>query len=192
MTASPASLISPLWSFVVSASLAHLSPASSISSVTVALAGQACAELRDRGKPCRERPDTRRCDRIREGLAEISRHQHAVREGIGKSGLLGEVDVDMDWIVIARGAAIEREPVAGDRRKLLVDDTFADRRLSCTHDALSLRTTTVREASATCTPSWLVTAVSNTTSVIAPPFFSVTLARRGLNVRVSPITTGAY
>src|SRR5262245_59014055 len=80
----------------------------------------------------------------------------------------------------------------GDRRKLLVNDTIADRPThDRAHDATWLRTTIVRAASATCTPCWLITSVSTTSSVIAPPFLSVTLVTRGLNVSVSPTTIGA-
>ncbi|MBU2704300.1 hypothetical protein Ga0466249_005463, partial [Sporomusaceae bacterium BoRhaA] len=43
----------------------------------------------------------------------------------------------------------------GDRRKLLVDDDIADRGNAAAHDGLALRTTMVRETSATWTPFWL-------------------------------------
>jgi hypothetical protein len=52
-----------------------------------------------------------------------------MREDVRKAGSLGEVDVDMDRIVVARGAAIERQRMTRDRRECLVDDAFADRRM---------------------------------------------------------------
>lgn len=55
----------------------------------------------------------------------------------------------MDRVVVTGGAAIEREPVAGYPWKRLADDAIADRRLVSDHDGLALRTTTVREMSAT-------------------------------------------
>src|SRR5262249_52911669 len=156
-----------------------------------ALAGQPGAEPRDRGKARREGADARSRHHIGQCLAEIGHHQHPVREHVGKPGLLGKIQIDMDRVVIARGAAIECKAVPGDRRKLLVDDALAQLWLCRTHDGLGLRMTTVREVSATCTPCWLVTFVSTTTSVIAPPFLSVTDVTRGRNVSTSPTTTGA-
>jgi len=70
--------------------------------------------------------DSGRLNRIRQRLAEIGHHQHAVREHIRKSGLPGEIKIDMDRIVVAGGPAIKREAMTGDWRKRLVDDAFAD------------------------------------------------------------------
>ena len=111
----------------------------------------------------------RRRDRVGQRLAEAGHHEHAVREDIGISGGLGEIQIDMDRIVIARRAAIERELVTADRRELLVHDAVADRELtvqSLAHAATLFSTTTVREQSATWTPCWLVTVVSTTASVM--------------------------
>ena len=48
-----------------------------------------------------------------------------MREDVGKPGLLRKIDVDVDRVVIAGRTTIQRKPVAGDRRKLLVDETVA-------------------------------------------------------------------
>src|SRR5471030_3038161 len=49
--------------------------------------------------------------------AEEGHRQHAVREHVLETELLGEVEIDVDRIVVARAAAIERELVAADRRQ---------------------------------------------------------------------------
>src|SRR5262245_27349661 len=154
----------------------------------MSFAGQLCAKLGDRDKARREAAQARGRDGIGQRLPEIGHDQHAVRKHVGKSGLFRKIEIDMDRIVVAGGAAIKRQPVARDRRKLLVDDALAN---SWGHDGLGLRMTTVRDRAATWTPFWLVTLVPITTSVIAPPFFSDTPVTRGRKVRLSPTTTGA-
>src|ERR1043165_4855867 len=70
-----------------------------------ALAGQPRAKLCDCDKARRERADAWGRDRIGQGLAEIGHDQHAVREDIRESGLFCKIQIDMDRIVVARGAA---------------------------------------------------------------------------------------
>ena len=48
-------------------------------------------------------------------------------EDVGESRLLGEIDIDMDRIVIAGRATIERQRMTADGRKCLVNEAFADR-----------------------------------------------------------------
>src|SRR5262249_23491016 len=50
--------------------------------------------------------------------AKEGHRQHAVREHVLEPELLGEVDIDMDRVVVAGAAAIERELVAADRCQL--------------------------------------------------------------------------
>ena len=141
-----------------------------------------------------KRAQPRGRDRVGQCLAEAGHHEHAVREDIGISGGPGEIQIDVNRIVIPRRAAIERELVTADRREFLVHDAVADRELtvqSLAHAATLFSTTTVREQSATWTPCWLVTLVSTTASVMAPPFLSVMLAMRGSKRSVSPTMTGA-
>jgi hypothetical protein len=117
----------------------------------------------------------------------------AVGENIGISGGLGEIEIDMNGIVIARRAAIERQLVAADRREGLVDDAVADGELI----AFSLMrppcsgpppcgSSRRRGRRAGWSPL-----VSTKASVIAPPFLSVMPAMRGSKRRVSPTITGA-
>src|ERR1700684_811583 len=117
------------------------------------LAGQPGAELGDRGKARRERTDAGRRNRVGQRLAQIGHDQHAVAEHIGKTRRAGEIQIDMDRVVIARSAAIQCQSVPRDRRKRLVNDPFADGS-GCNrgHDGLPLRTTIVREMSATTIP----------------------------------------
>ena len=194
MTASPASLTSPFSSLVVSASFAQRSPLCSTSSVTWPSQVRRRTELGDGDEAGCKGAQPRGRDRVGQGLAEAGHHEHAVREDIGISGGLGEIQIDVNRIVIPRRAAIERELVTADRRELLVQDAVADRELtvqSLAHAATLFSTTTVREQSATWTPCWLVTLVSTTASVMAPPFLSVMLAMRGSKRSVSPTMTGA-
>ena len=150
--ASPASLTSPFSSLVVSVSFARLSPLSSISSVTCpSQVSRAPSWVIAAKRVENERMPGGR-NRVGQRLAEIGHDQHAVREDIGKAGRPGEVDVDMDRIVIARGAAIQRQRVARDRRKRLVNDALADRGMivvDFAHAASWFRTTMVRAVSAT-------------------------------------------
>src|SRR5882757_3979275 len=96
----------------------------------VTLAGQTCTKLGDRCKSCRKRTNTVRRNRIGQRLSEIAHHQHAVREHIRETRVLGEIDVDMHRIVVARCAAIKRQRMTCDRRKRLVNDAFANRRMA--------------------------------------------------------------
>src|SRR5262245_47647892 len=89
-----------------------------------ALAGQLGAELGDGDKARRQGADARGRHRIGQRLAEIGHDQHAVREDVGKSGLLRKIQINMDRVVITRRAAIEREAMPCDRGKLLVDDAL--------------------------------------------------------------------
>ena len=117
------------------------------------LAGQPGAELGDRGKARRKRTNAGRGNRVGQRLSQIGHHQHAVAEHIGKTCRAGEVQIDMYRVVIARGPAIQCQGVPRDRRKRLVNDAFADgSRCSRVHDGLPLRTTIVREMSATTMP----------------------------------------
>ena len=50
--------------------------------------------------------------------AEPGHAQHAVREHVGHAGAAREVDVDVDRVVVARGAGEQRERGAVDRRQL--------------------------------------------------------------------------
>jgi ABC-type spermidine/putrescine transport system permease subunit I len=71
----------------------------------------------------------------------ISHHQHAVSEDIVESGLFRKIQVNVNRIVVAGGAAVERELVPADRREALVNEPIADRRGFCglqIHDALSV------------------------------------------------------
>jgi hypothetical protein len=96
----------------------------------MALAGQARTELGDGDEAGCKAAQPRGRDRVGQCLAEAGHHEHAVREDIGISGGPGEIQIDVNRIVIPRRAAIERELVTADRREFLVHDAVADRELT--------------------------------------------------------------
>src|SRR5882757_1712449 len=139
--------------------------------------------------------------------AEEGHRQHAVGEDVLEAKLLGEVQVDMDRIVIARAAAIERELVTADRRQDQRLERVADLDLiefgsgylrSGSHDLLphflaasGWRTTVMPVPLATSLPAWSFIAVSWTTNHSAPPFLSYMSTTFCWQVTLSPTWTGA-
>src|SRR5262249_4511521 len=109
--------------------------------------------------------------------------QHAVGEHVLEAELLGEVEIDMDRVVIARAAAIERQLMAADRRQhdrlQLIAHLHLVELRRCNHGPLphflaasGLRTTVMLLALATGLPAWSFISVSDLTNYSAPPFLS--------------------
>ena len=68
----------------------------------------------DRQETCTERSDRRLRYPISENAAHVAHGQHAVRDHIVESGGAREVDIDVDGVVIARRAAINRQDLPGN------------------------------------------------------------------------------
>src|SRR5208337_3013830 len=92
-------------------------------------AGDRRAELGDGYKTGREGAQPIRRHGVGHGLAEQAHDQHAVGENVGEAGLLGEIAVDVDRVVIAGRPCVEGELGAGDGGKRLGDDRVANLRI---------------------------------------------------------------
>src|SRR6218665_191187 len=62
---------------------------------------------------------------VRDQPPDIGGREHAVRKHVVEAGAAGEVDVDVDRVVVARGAGIQRQRGAGDRGQLERGDAVA-------------------------------------------------------------------
>ncbi|MDT4871684.1 hypothetical protein FQZ97_1068260 [compost metagenome] len=113
---------------------------------------------------------------LREQPPEPRHAQHALRKHVGHAGLAREVGVDVDRVVVARGAREERERGAAHRRELQRGKFVADldgvvaeghRRFF-----LQWRQTMIVRSSATSSSRWLVAREVFTTNSSAPFFLS--------------------
>ena len=108
----PCSVSWPFWLVHLTSRSISFSPFSSRLPVTLPLRGDDVARPGDRGEARAEPADAIARRVAGDQPAEEAHRQHAVGEHVLEAELLGEVEIDMDRIVVARAAAIERELVA--------------------------------------------------------------------------------
>jgi hypothetical protein len=81
----------------------------------LAAAGDGLAHLGDGREAHAELADAVLRHPVGQQPAQPGHRQHAVREHVGVAGAPGKVDVDMDRVVVARGAAVQRQRGAAQR-----------------------------------------------------------------------------